>query len=89
MFEQLFMGFASGLTIWALLKWTPLLRDLIAAAAAAVLIDFLISEPSRWPDVASLAGRLSTEIRAYPPFALGLALALVGIIAVIHFTREK
>ncbi len=89
MFDQIFMGFASGLMMWALLRWTPLLRDLIAATAAAILINVLVSEPSQLPDIASLAGKVSAQIKAYPPFALGVALALVGIIGVIHFTQER
>jgi hypothetical protein len=87
--EQLIIGFASGLTFWALLRWTPLLRDLIAATAAACLINFIVNEPPRGPDIASLGAKLSVEVRHYPNFWLGLALALAGVLALIHFTRPR
>jgi hypothetical protein len=87
--EQLIIGFASGLTFWALLRWTPLLRDLIAATAAAALINFVVNEQPRGPDFAALAAKLSAEILNYPHFWLGLALALAGVLAVIHFTRPQ
>lgn len=87
--EQLIIGFASGLTFWALLRWTPLLRDLIAATAAAGLMHFIVNEPPRGPDIASLAAKLPAEVVNYPHFWLGLALALTGVLAIIHFTPPR
>jgi hypothetical protein len=84
--QQLIIGFASGLTFWALLRWTPLLRDLTAATAAAGLLDFILNEQPRGPDFASLAARLPVEVlNNHPQFWLGLTLALVCVLAIIHF----
>lgn len=87
--EQLIIGFASGLTFWALLRWTPLLRDLIAATAAAGLLNYILNEPPRRPDITSLAARLPAQVLTYPHFWLGLALALAGILAVTHITPPR
>jgi hypothetical protein len=87
--EQLIVGFASGLTFWALLRWTPLLRDLIAATAAAALINVIVNEHPRGPDIAALAAKLSAEVLNYPHFWLGIALALGGVLAVIRFSQPR
>ena len=36
-----------------------------------------------------VAAKLSAEVLNYPHFWLGLALALAGVLAVIHFTRPQ
>ena len=88
--EQLIIGFASGLTFWALLRWTPLLRDLIAATAAAGLLSFVLNEQPRGPDIPALAAKLPAEVlNNHPDFWLGLALALVCVLVVIHFTPPR
>jgi hypothetical protein len=88
--EQLIIGFASGLTFWVLLRWTPLLRDLIAATAAAGLLNFILNEQPRGPDIAWLAAKLPAEVlNNHPHFWLGLALALVCVLGVIHFTPPR
>jgi hypothetical protein len=88
--EQLIIGFASGLTFWALLRWTPLLRDLIAATAAAGVLNVVLNEPPRGPDMASLAAKFPTEVlNNHPHFWLGLALALASVLAVFHVTPPR
>jgi hypothetical protein len=88
--EQLIIGFASGLTFWALLRWTPLLRDLIAATAAAGVLDVVFNEQPRGPEIASLAAKVPAEVlNNHPQFWLGLVLALSGVLAVIHFTPPR
>jgi hypothetical protein len=88
--EQLIMGLGAGLTFCALLRWTPLWRDLLAAIAAAGLIDLFINEQSRRGlDLTSVANRLPGEILGHPHFCLGLALAVVGVLAVLHVLRAR
>ena len=88
--EQLIVGVATGLTFCALLRFTPLWRELLAAITAAVLIPVLISDPTLHRlDVASAAGRLPEAVLDHPHFALGLALAAVGVLAVLNMSRLK
>jgi hypothetical protein len=88
--DQLIFGIASGLTAWMLLRWTPLWRDLIAATTAAGLIHFVANEKApRGQGVASLAAKLPAGILNYPHFSLGLALAVVGVMAILYFARER
>jgi len=88
--EQLIVGIAIGLTFCALLRWTPLARDLLATTAAAGLAHLLISERiSQAPGAASRAARLPREILSHPHFCLGLALAAVGVLALLHLSRSR
>jgi hypothetical protein len=89
-FEQLIGGIAIGLAFCALLRWTPLARDLLAATAAAGLVHLLISErmPQR-PGAGTLAMKLPQEILSHPHFCLGLALAAAGVLALLHLFRLR
>jgi hypothetical protein len=88
--EQLILGIAASLAFWALMRWTPLLRDLLAATAATGLILLLITDQtSRGLDPFSLFGRLPGEILSYPHFFLGLALATVGVLAVLYVSWRR
>jgi len=89
-YEQVIFGIAAGLLFCALLRWTPLWRELLAAITAAALIPLLISD--RGPhglDVAFAAGRLPEAVLSHPHFCLGLALAAVGVLAVLNISRVR
>jgi hypothetical protein len=88
--EQLAVGLAAGLSFCALLRWTPLARDLLAAMAAAGLLQLFIANPTRDSSAArTLAGRLSREILSHPDFNLGLALAVAGVFALLCISRSR
>ena len=88
--EQLIIGLAASLTFWALLRWTPLLRDLLAATAATGLILILITGPtSGGLDPPSLFGRLPGEILSYPHFFLGLVLGTASVLAVLYVSWRR
>jgi hypothetical protein len=88
-FEQLIAGIAIGLAFCALLRWTPLARDLLAATAAAGLVHFLISEKSQRPSAPAFATKLPHEILTHPHFCLGLLLAAAGVLALLHLSRLR
>ena len=59
--DKLIIGVIVGLMLCALFRWTPLLRDLLAALAAAVLIDLLVSD-RHGADLAARATKLVGEL---------------------------
>jgi len=89
--EQLIVGIAAGLTFCALLRWTPLVRDLLAATAAAGLVQLLINDRTSQGFGANfLASTLPHEILLrHPHFSLGLALAAAGVLALLCISRFR
>jgi hypothetical protein len=68
-YEQLIIGIAAGLIFCAMLRWTPLWRDLLAAIAVAGLLDVLVNDQARRGlDLPSIAAGLPGEILGHPPF---------------------
>jgi hypothetical protein len=89
-YEQLIFGIAAGLIFCALLRWTPLWRDLLAAIAAAGLLDLLVNDQARRGlDLAAIAARLPGEILGHPHFCLGVAMAFASVLAVLHVLRTR
>jgi len=89
-YEQLNIGIVAGLIFCALLRWTPLWRDLLAAIAAAGLIDLFINAQARRElDLAAVAARLPDEILGHPYFCLGVMLAFVSVLAMLHLSRGR
>ena len=88
--QQLILGIFASLTFWALLRFTPLLRDLLAAVAAIGLILIAIAgQAALGLDPPSLFGRLSGEILSYPHFFLGFSLATVVVLAVLYVSQWR
>ena len=88
--EQLILGVTASLAFWALMRWTPLLRDLLAGTAAIGLVLLLITgQASRGVDPPTLFGRLSGEIESYPHFFLGFALATSVVLAVLYVSWRR
>jgi hypothetical protein len=87
--EQLMIGVLVGLMLCALFRWTPFLRDFLAAMAAAVLIDIGVNDHTRHGDFASRAIRLPGELLSYPHFSLGVAVAVASVLALLHFSRAR
>jgi len=89
-FEQLIVGVATGLTFCALLRFTPLWRELLATITAAGLLHLLFSDQApHSSNVASIAGGLPDAILSHPHFCLGLALAAVGVLAALNMSRWR
>jgi hypothetical protein len=89
-YEELIVGIATGLTLFALLRYTPLWRDFLAATAATGLLDFLVSDQSRHKlDLPSLAEKLPSEIVGHPHFYLGVAFAAASVLAMLHALRTR
>jgi hypothetical protein len=88
--EQLIFGIAAGLAFCALLRWTPLLRELLAATAVAGLFSLVISEPTRrGTDFAAVTVGLPHELLSHPHFCLGVVLAFASVLAVLHVFRTR
>jgi hypothetical protein len=88
--QQLILGILASLVFWALLRFTPLLRDLLAAAAAIGLILLTITGQAFWGlDAPSLFGKLSGEILSYPHFFLGFSLATAVVLAVLYVSQWR
>jgi hypothetical protein len=88
--EQLIIGISAGLAFCALLHWTPLLRDLLAAAAVTGLISLLTNDQTcRGSGLATVAAGLPDELLSHPHFCLGVALAFTSVLAVLHVFRTK
>jgi hypothetical protein len=86
--QQLIIGMMVGLTLCALFRWTPFVRDFFAAVAAAALVDLIINEPThRGIDLARRATRLPDELLSYPHFSLGVALGFASVLAALHVMR--
>jgi hypothetical protein len=85
--DQLIIGVIVGLTLCLLFQWTPFLRDLLAATAAAVLIDVLIKDQAQ--RLVTRASRLPDEILGHPHFSLGVVLAVAMVLAVLHVFRAR
>jgi hypothetical protein len=83
--EQLILGVAAGLTVYALLRLAPLLRDLLAAIAAASLIYLLISYMAQHGSgTDSLPATLPSQLLSHPY----LALAAAGVVAVVLYVSR-
>jgi hypothetical protein len=76
--ELLVIGIAAGLTLSGILRWTPSWRVLLAAAVAARLIDLAVNGPA-----------LSGAIFTAPHLCPCVALAFIGVLAVLHALRVE
>jgi hypothetical protein len=87
-YAQLIAGTAAGLIIWSLMVRAPLLRDLLAAVAAAGVADLLVGNHApQGPE--SVVDRLAAEIAGHPYFTLGLVLAATAIATLFRFSRPN
>lgn len=86
---QLILGIAASLIFWALMRWTPLLRDALAALAVVGLIYFTRNLLQSGSNTEGALGRLLREVLTYPLFFLGLAVATTFVLAVHHAFRER
>jgi hypothetical protein len=75
-YVQLIAGIGAGLVIFALMVWTPMLRDLLAAVAAAGIADLLVHNSPAAID--SVFDRMALAISGHPYFTLGLIFATTG-----------
>lgn len=88
--QQLILGIAASLTFWALLRWVPLFRELLALTTFAVMILLLANGQSpRQLDPPSLFGPLSSYVVSYPHFFLGMVLATAAVLAVLYASRPR
>ncbi len=87
-YAQLIAGVAVGLFIWSLMMNTPLLRDLLAAVAAAGIADLLVGKHSTG-DAGSVIDRIAAEISVHPYFTLGLMLAATAAATLFRVLRSQ
>jgi hypothetical protein len=87
-YAQLIAGVVAGLIIWMLVLWTPMLRDLLAAVAAAGIIDLLVGNHTP-PGTVSLVDRLAAEISGHPHFSLGLILSATLAATLFRVLRSQ
>jgi hypothetical protein len=86
--ELLVIGAAAGLALCALLRWTPSWPQLLTALVAASLIDLAINgQMLRRLGLGSTATALSYDLPVYPHTCPCLAVAFIGILAVIHMLQ--
>ncbi len=88
-YAELLIGIATGLTIcFTVMRWPPVLRELLAAMAAAGILDLLHgNHPPQ--DIDSILDRLAAAISAHPYFALGLVFAATSAAALLHVARSQ
>jgi hypothetical protein len=90
--ELLVIGIMAGMILCALLNellhWTPSWRDLLTAMSAATLIDLAINNRRDF-DLAGVATTHSSEVVGVPHVCPCVALAFIGILAVLHVLREE
>ena len=86
-YAQLIAGIAAGLIVCALMLWTPMLRDLLAAVAAAGIADLLLGNHSP-QGVDSAVERIASAISTHPYFTLGLIMAATGA-ATLYRVRQS
>lgn len=88
--ELLIIGITAGLILCALLNefvhWTPPWRDLLTALSAAILIDLAISNRHNL-ELGAVAAAYSGEIAGSPHACPCVALAFIGVLAVLHILR--
>jgi hypothetical protein len=87
-YAQLLAGLAAGLIIWALMMRTPMLRDLLAAIAAACIADLLVGNHSP-RGAESVVDWLAAEISSHPYFSLGLVLAATAVAALLRAQSQS
>ena len=88
-YAELLIGIATGLTIcFTLMRWPPVLRELLAALAAAGILDLL---PGNRPahGIDSILDRLAAAISGHPYFVLGLVFAATGAATLLHVARSQ
>jgi hypothetical protein len=85
--QQLILGIAASLIFWALLRWVPLFREILALMTSAVIL-LLITGPG-FRDPPSLFAPLSGYMLAYPHFFLGMVLATTAVLAVLYASRLR
>jgi hypothetical protein len=86
-YDQVLIGVAAGLILSTLLRFTPSWRELLAAAVAAGLIDLAIIKARRALDAGAATAAPASEIPLYPHLCPCIALAFIGILAVLHVLR--
>jgi hypothetical protein len=90
--ELLVIGITAGIILCALLNellhWTPSWRDLLTAMSAAILIDLAINNRRDF-DLVSVAATHSSEGLGVPHVCPCIALAFIGVLAVLHVIREE
>jgi hypothetical protein len=85
-YAELLIGIATGLTICiTLMRWPPLLRELLAAMAAAGILDLLPGNHQP-QGVDSIFDRLAAAISGHPYFALGL---VFGAATLLHGAQSQ
>jgi xanthosine utilization system XapX-like protein len=87
-YAQLIAGVAVGLFIWSLIMNTPVLRDLLAAVAAAGIADLLVGKHST-QDAGSIVDKVAAEISVHPYFTLGLMLAATIAATLFRVLRSQ
>ena len=87
-YAQLIAGVAVGLFIWSLMMNSPLLRDLLAAVAAAGIADLLVGKQSA-QDAGSIIDRIAGEISVHPYFTLGLMVAATAAATLFRVLRSQ
>jgi hypothetical protein len=90
--ELLVIGITAGMILCALLNellhWTPSWRELLTAMSAAILIDLAINN-RRDVDLADAAATHSSDGVGVPHVCPCVALAFIGVLAVLHVMREE
>jgi hypothetical protein len=87
--QQLILGIAASLIFWALLRWVPLFREILALMTSGLILLLITGQGSRELDPPSLFGPLSSYVLHYPHFFLGMMLATAAVLAVLYASRLR
>jgi len=88
MYAQLIAGVLAGLVIVVLMLRTPMLRDLLAALAAAAVTELLVgNHPPQGAD--SVVDRIALAISSHPYFTMGLIVAATGAAALYRVGQSQ
>ncbi len=85
---QLIAGILAGLVIVVLMLRTPMLRDLLAALAAAGLMELLVGNHSLH-GADSAVDRLALAISSHPYFTIGLIVAATAAAALRNIGESQ
>jgi hypothetical protein len=88
--DHMMIGIAAGLILATFLRWAPSWADLLTAVAVAILIDLVITHYQRRDlDFDGFAASHASDNAGSAHVCACIAVAFIGVLAVLHIMRAK